>query len=117
MFIMKNIPNNLHCFRLSQENQEPALDDFYIFEKRNSDIKKYIKNTKKIKNYLITIKTLLNKKEDKKVIDRCFKLLAEALNNFSNCSEFSCFINACDNILDFVKNDFNLLKEITKKYF
>lgn len=114
---MKTIPSNLVCFKISQENPESALDDAYIFDKCNPEIKKYIENTKEVKNYLITIRTLLNKKEDKKVIDRYFHLLAEALNEFSNCSEFSCFINACDNVLDFVKKDFGLLKEITKRYF
>jgi len=114
---MKTTPNNLVCFKISQDNPEPALDDAYIFDKRNPDINEYIKNTKEIKNYLITIRTLLDKKEDKKVIDRYFHSLAESLNEFSNCSEFSCFINACDNVLDFVKKDFALLKEITKRYF
>lgn len=114
---MKTIPSNLVCFKISQESPEPALDNAYIFDKRNPEIKEYIKNTKEIKNYLVTIRTLLNKKEDKKVVDRYFHLLAETLCEFSNCSEFSCFINACDNVLDFVKKDFGLLKEITKRYF
>ena len=37
-----------------------------IFDKKNPEIKEYLKNTKEIKNYLITIKTLLRKKEDTK---------------------------------------------------
>lgn len=113
---MKNIPSNQRCFEVSQKNQEPALDEFYIFEKKNDDIEKYINNTKEIKNYLITIKTLLAKNENEAIIDKYFTLLAGCLNNFSNCSEFSCFINACDNILDYTKKDFQLLKEITIKY-
>ena len=100
---MKIIPNNLLCFKISQENPEPALDDLYIFDKRNPNIQKYINNTREIKNHLITIKTLLEKKEKKVVIDRYFRSLATILNEFSVCSEFSCFINACDNVLDFVK--------------
>jgi len=114
---MKNIPGNLQCFKISQENSEPALDDFYIFEKKDPDIKQYIKNTKQIKNYLITIRTLLDKKEKREVIDKYFKELAGDLNKFSNCSEFSGFINACDNTLNFAKHDFVLLKEIAKRYF
>ncbi|KKS67678.1 MAG: hypothetical protein UV36_C0004G0003 [Parcubacteria group bacterium GW2011_GWC2_42_6] len=109
--------SNLVYFKISQENPEPSLDGFYIFEKRNPDIKKYIDNTKQIKNYLITIRMLLDKKEKKDVVDKYFRLLANSLNEFSNCSEFSCFINACDNVLGFVKNDLSLLKEIAKRYF
>lgn len=114
---MKIIPNNLLCFKISQENPEPALDDFYIFDKRNPNIQKYINNTREIKNHLITIKTLLEKKEKRVVVDRYFRSLATILNEFSVCSEFSCFINACDNVLDFVKKDLNLLKNISKRYF
>jgi len=114
---MKTFPNNLACFKISQENPEPALDDFYIFDKKDPDIKEYIKNTKQIKNYLITIRTLLDKKEKKEIINKYFKELAGVLNKYSNCSEFSGFMNACDNTLDFVKHDFVLLKEIAKRYF
>ncbi|MDD5032139.1 MAG: hypothetical protein PHR36_03805 [Patescibacteria group bacterium] len=110
-------PSNLACFKISQENPEPALDDSYIFDKKDPDIKKYIKNTKQIKNYLITIRTLLDKKEKREIANKYFKELASALNKFSNCSEFSGFINACDNTLDFVKHDPVLLKEIAQRYF
>lgn len=113
---MKNIQNNLDCFKISQENPEPFLDDFYIFDKRHPEISRYIKNTKEIKNLLITIKTLVDKKENSKIIDKYFYSLSESLSDFSNCSEFSCFINACDNVLEQVKKDFPLLKNITKRY-
>lgn len=114
---MKNIKNNQHYFKISQKNLESALDDFYIFQEKNKDLDKYIKNTKEIKKYLITIKTLIDKKEKDFIVDKYFRELAHILNKFSNCSEFSSFINACDNVLSFVKNDFILLKEITKRYF
>ncbi|MBI4652864.1 hypothetical protein HY750_01275 [Candidatus Kuenenbacteria bacterium] len=39
------------------------------------------------------------------------------INKYFNCSEFACFINACDNIINEAKNEINLLKKITKKYF
>lgn len=39
------------------------------------------------------------------------------IGKYSNCSEFGCFINACDNIIKSVKNEINLLKKITEKYF
>jgi len=43
--------------------------------------------------------------------------LSKNIGKFSNCSEFSCFVNACDNIIDEAKNEIILLKEITKRYF
>jgi len=114
---MKNMLSNQNCFKVSQENPEPALDNFYIFDERHPRIKDYLKNTKEIKKLLTTIQILIEKKEQSKIIDKYFQELANTLNQYSNCSEFSCFINACDNTLDYVKSDFNLLKKIAKKYF
>jgi hypothetical protein len=113
----KNIQTNQHYFKISQENPEKSLDDFYIFDKKNPDLQKYIKNTKEIKHILITIKTLQDKKENLKTINKYYNELQKALGKFSNCSEFICFANACDNALEFVKKDIDLLKEITKRYF
>ena len=109
--------NNQHYFKISQENPEKLLDKFYIFDNKHPNLKKYISNTKEIKNLLITIKTLQSKKEKEKIIDKYFYELQEILCDVSNCSEFICFANACDNALKFVKKDIDLLKEITKKYF
>lgn len=109
--------NNQHCFKISQQNPEELLDKFYIFDSKHPDLKKYILNTKEIKNILITLKTLQDKKEKPKVIEKYFSELQNILSSFSNCSEFICFVNACDNILNSVKNDIGLLKEITRKYF
>ena len=109
--------NNRHYFRISRQNQEKFLDEFYIFDNKHPDLKKYVLNTKEIKNILITIKTLQNKKEKIEVIDRYFNELQKILCDVSNCSEFICFANACDNALRFVKKDINLLRGITKKYF
>lgn len=39
------------------------LDDFYVFDEKNPDLNKYIKNTKEIKNILITIRTLQSRKK------------------------------------------------------
>jgi len=114
---MSNTQNNQHYFKISKNNPEKLLDDFYVFDEKHPELDKYIKNTKEIKNILITIKTLQNKKEDQKVVDKYFLELANAIGHFSNCSEFSCFVNACDNIIDAVKDNLNLLKRITKRYF
>jgi len=113
----KKIQNNQHYFKISQENPETSLDDFYIFDNKHSDLKEYIKNIKEIKNILITIKTLQNKKEDAKIVDKYFLELQKTLSKFSNCSEFICFVNACDNTLKAVKQDLNLIKKITQRYF
>lgn len=113
----KEIQNNLHYFKVSQENLEDFLDDFYVFDKKNLDLEKYAINIKEIKNLLITIKTLKDKKEKSVVIKKYFYSLQGVLNKFSNCSEFVCFINACDNTLDAVKNNVNLLERITERYF
>ncbi|MDP2820982.1 MAG: hypothetical protein Q8O39_02170 [bacterium] len=114
---MKMIQNNLHYFKISQKNLEKPLDDFYVFEEKHPEIKKYINNAKEIKNILITIKTLQNKKEKSSVIDKYFLELSKIIGKFSNCSEFACFVNACDSIIKEAKNDIGLLKKITQKYF
>lgn len=114
---MGKTQNNLHYFKISKDNQEKLLDDFYVFDDKNIDLSKYIENTKEIKAILITIKTLQDKKEKQAIIGKYFLELSKTLGKFSNCSEFVCFINACDNILNGAKNEITLLKEITKRYF
>ena len=114
---MKKIQNNLHYFKISKNNQEKLLDDFYVFDEKHPDLNRYIKNTKEIKNILITIQTLQGKKEKSAVIDKYFIELSKIIGKFSNCSEFACFVNACDNIIGEAKNEINLLKKITERYF
>ena len=94
---MKKIQNNLHYFDTSKNNPEKLLDDFYVFDEKHIELDKYAKNTKEIKNILITIRTLQDKKEKSTVIDKYFLELSKAIGKFSNCSEFACFVNACDN--------------------
>jgi hypothetical protein len=113
---MKKTLDNQYYFKISQKNPEDILDEFYIFDEKHPDIKKYINNTKEIKNVLITIRTLQRHKQDKKTIENCFLKLSGILGKFSNCSEFSCFINACDSYLALAKEDVNLLKKIVQKY-
>lgn len=114
---MKKIQSNLHYFEISKKNPEKSLDDFYIFSDKHPELDKYIENTKEIKNILITIKTLRNKKEKPSIIDKYYTELSKTISVFSTCSEFACFINACDNIIDDVKKDIKLLKKISEKYF
>src|SRR3989338_1197089 len=114
---MNKIQGNLRYFEISKNNQEKLLDDFYVFDNKNPDLNKYIKNTKEIKNILITIRTLQSKNEKQTVIDKYFLELSKIIGKYSNCSEFACFVNACDNIIDETKNEINLLKKITERYF
>ncbi len=114
---MNQILNNLDYFNISKLNPEPLLDENYIFVEVDKNIEKYIENNKQIKNILITIRTLQINGEEQKVIDKYFLELSRIINKFSNCSEFSCFINACDNILTEAKNEIDLLKIVTERYF
>lgn len=115
--MMKKTQNNLYYFKISQQNPEKILDGFYIFDKKHPQLQKYISNTKEIKNILITIRTLQKKSEDKKIIKKYLLELSKTLGKFSNCSEFACFINACDSFLDLAKKDIILLEKIAQRYF
>jgi len=114
---MKKIRDNLYYYKISKSHQEKLLDDFYVFEEKHPDLNKYIKNTVEIKNILITIRTLQIKKEKARVINKYFLELSKNIGKYSNCFEFACFVNACDNILEGAKNEIKLLKKITEKYF
>ncbi|TSC93749.1 MAG: hypothetical protein CEN91_127 [Candidatus Berkelbacteria bacterium Licking1014_85] len=114
---MEKIQGNQYYFNVSQENSEELLDDFYVFDNKHPELEKYISRIKEIKSILITIKTMQDKKEKLAVIEKYFMELSKTLDKFSNCSEFACFINACDNIVKGAKNDIGLLKKITQKYF
>jgi len=110
----EKIQNNLHYFKISWQNPERILDSFYVFDEKHPQLQKYIANTKEIKNILITIRTLQKKNEDKKVIKKYFLELSKTLGKFSNCSEFACFINACDSFLDLAKQDILLLEKLPR---
>ncbi len=51
------------------------------------------------------------------IIDKYYLELSKIVGKFPNCSEFACFVNACDNIIKDIKKDITLIKEITKRYF
>ena len=72
LIFMGKTQNNLHYFKISKDNQEKLLDDFYVFDDKNIDLSKYIENTKEIKAILITIKTLQDKKEKQAIIGKYF---------------------------------------------
>lgn len=114
---MKKIKNNLHYFEISKSNPEKLLDDFYVFDQKNPDLDKYIQNTKEIKNILTTIRTMESKKENPIIIDKYFSELQKIIGKYSNCSEFGCFVNACDNIINGIKSETDVLKQISERYF
>lgn len=115
--MVKIIKNNRHYFKISRRNPEKALDDFYVFDERHPRLDAYIARTKEIKNILITIRTLQKRGEEKTVIEKYFSDLGQILKDYANCSEFACFINACDSFLDLVRKDPALLGEVVSRYF
>lgn len=114
---MTTIPSNIDFFNYSKKNPEPYFDSYYVFIEENNEIEKYIENSQKIKNILITIKTLKENNENKLIIDKYFKELKKNINKYSNATEFSCFINACDNSIKDIVNEEETLKIIVEKYF
>jgi hypothetical protein len=105
---------NLYYFKISQENKEPHLDQDYFILEKHPELKKYLSGIGEIKEILITIKKLTDSKEDKSIIDKYFLELFEIFkNNFSNCSELGCFVNACDTTRDLIQKDFESFKKIT----
>ncbi|OGI25379.1 MAG: hypothetical protein A3J76_01980 [Candidatus Moranbacteria bacterium RBG_13_45_13] len=113
---MKNIQDNLHYFRVSQENPEPQLDLNYFVIGKEPKIKEYLKNIKEIKETLITLKKLKENEERKDVVEKYYQKLFQNLNDYSNCSELGCFVNACDTTRDLIKKDFESFKTITDFY-
>ncbi len=110
---MRKMPDNQICYKISKENPEPQLDLNYFIIEKNHDIKKYIENIKDIKEILITVKKLKENKEDKNILDKYYKKLFDSFNDFSNCSELGCFVNACDTTRDLIRKDFLSFKQIT----
>jgi hypothetical protein len=111
------ILSNLNYFNISKKHLEPYLDEFYIFIKKHHEINQYLENANKIKNILITIKTLINNNEEVLIIDKYYKELGKNINKYSNATEFSCFVNACDNSIENIKEEIETLKIIVEKYF
>ncbi len=113
---MKKIQDNLHYFKVSQENPEPHLDLHYFIIEREPKIKEYLKNIKEIKENLIALKKLKENKEGKDIIEKYYRKLFSCWDDFSNCSELGCFVSACDTTRDLIKNDFETFKTITEFY-
>lgn len=109
--------NNLHYFEISKRSPEPHLDKDYFLLEKNSELPLFLKNIKEIKELLITIKRLKSTKESKVVVEKYYATLFDVFKKrFSNCSEFGCFVNACDTTRDLVQKDFKIFKIITDFY-
>ena len=111
------ILNNIDYFNISKKHLEPYLDEFYIFVDTHPEINEYLENANKIKSILITIKTLKNNNEESIIINKYYKELSKNINKYSNANEFSCFVNACDNSIESIKEEIEILKIIVEKYF
>lgn len=108
--------NNLELLEYCRQNPEFFLDGSYMFIEKDPNLDFYVGATKKIKNKLITIKELLEKKGVEEVLNNLFKELRKELGKYANNSEFGAFINACDSKLEEASNDIELLKKITRLY-
>ena len=86
--------------------------NYFIIEKEPR-IKEYVRHIKIIKEILITIKNLKHGRENPATLNKYYQKLFDNFNDFSNCSEFGCFVNACDTTRDLIKKDFKSFKRIT----
>lgn len=108
--------DNLELLEYCNKNPEKFLDKNYMFLDKHKELSLYVSKTKDIKNKLIAIRELLDKKSAIHVIEQLFIDLQKELNKHSNFSEFISFVNACDSRLEEVKNDMDLLKQTTFLY-
>ncbi|PKL47638.1 MAG: hypothetical protein CVV39_05430 [Planctomycetes bacterium HGW-Planctomycetes-1] len=110
--------DNLNYFKYSRDNPEPPLDEYYVFAELDPKLEVFAEKTKKIKEVLTAIKVAFDNNQPQDSIERLFKILQGTIQQNSNRSEFLCFANACDTVLDVLKDEENswLLKEITKLY-
>lgn len=108
------LKKNYHYFKISQENPEPHLDKSYFVIEKFSELDSYVFGVKEIKEILITIKKIREAGEEEKLQEKYFRKLFDVFNNnFSNCSELGCFVNACDTTRDLIQKDFNSFKKVT----
>jgi len=108
--------NNIKLLEYSIKNPEKLIDKAYMFTEKHEDLDLYVDKTKKIKNLLITIKQLKDKKKAGKVLCEIFNELGQELKQHANYSEFGCFINACDSDIGGTSKNPYLLKKITYLY-
>lgn len=108
--------DNLKLIDYCIGHPEGFLDTNYMFPEKHKDLDLYVEKGKEVKNKLIAIKQIQNKKNSDQIIDQIFDDLQKILKKYANYSEFGCFINACDSKIEEVCKDLNLLKLITDLY-
>ncbi len=108
--------DNLKLLEYCRQNPEAFLDENYMFIDKDPNLNSYVAKTKKIKNKLIAIKELVNKKGAKEILGTLFEELRTELDKFANNSELGSFINACDSKLEEAASNLSLLKNITGIY-
>lgn len=109
--------SNQHYFRVSQKNPEPHLDKSYFVVEKFPELRNYVFGIREIKEILITIKKLNESNEKNNIVEKYYQKLFKIFNNnFSNCSELGCFVNACDTTRDMVQKDYGTFKEITNLF-
>src|SRR3989344_611964 len=105
---------NIEYFKISQNNPEAHLDESYFVIGKFSELASYVSGIREIKEILITIKKLRESDEKEELQEKYFRKLFNVFNNnFSNCSELGCFVNACDTTRDLIQKDFDSFKKIT----
>jgi len=106
--------NNQHYFKISQQNPESHLDESYFLLEKHPELTNYILGVREIKEILITIKKLRERKEKSQIVEKYFLMLFSTFNQrFANCSELGCFVNACDTTRDLIQKDYNSFRKIT----
>lgn len=108
--------NNIKLLGYCINRPEKFLDDNYMFVKKDPNLKNHRKKIIKIKELLTTVKNIRRKKSAESVENQLFQELQLNIKEYSNYSEFGCFINACDSNIKENINDINLLKKITYLY-
>ena len=107
--------DNLKLLQYCINHPEKFLDYSYVFVKTDPKLKSYQKRTTEIKELLITIKNIKNKKESQNTLAQILIELQQKLKKYANYSEFGSFINACDSTIEENINDLGLLKRIMIK--
>lgn len=108
------LKKNYHYFKISQDNPEPHLDKSYFVIGKFPELDNYVSGIKEIKEILITIKKIREAGEEERLQEKYFRKLFDIFNNnFSNCSELGCFVNACDTTRDLIQKDFDSFKKVS----
>jgi len=87
-----------------------------MFINKHNNLKDYVSTTRQIKKKLIAIAEIENKKTGQEVLGELFLELQTLLRDYSNFSEFACFINACDARVEDVLGNMFLLRKVTEYY-